>query len=97
MIQIQLQELELKKKKLQLDAADLLRKSKKDEADADLKELTIRVNAQRTGVMGRTQELAVQQQDRATAQKTQLEIARIAATNAAGSSGANKGTPTNGQ
>jgi hypothetical protein len=87
LIQIEMAKLENDKKELQIKAADLARKVKKDKDDADLKEMTIAVNAQRTGVMGRTQELQIQQRDRDTADRNRLELIKIANTNKAGSSG----------
>lgn len=77
--------------RLKIEAAELMRKRKKDIADADLKEMKIAVDAQRTGVMGRAQELEMQQRDRDAADKRYLEIVKIASTNNAGSSGDKKG------
>jgi hypothetical protein len=72
---------------LDLKAADLARKERKDIADAELKEKSIEVTALRTGVMGRAQELQLQAQDREAARKTALELAKQFRENKAGESG----------
>lgn len=72
---------------LKLKAADLMRKVKKDQSDADLKELQIAKDEQRTGVMGRTQDTNIQQRDRETAQRTFIEMQKLAQINNIGSSG----------
>jgi hypothetical protein len=77
----------IKKADLKLKAMDLMRKMKKDKDDADLKELQIAKDEQRTGVMGRTQDINVQQQDRDRAQETFIEMMKLAQTNQVGSSG----------
>lgn len=78
---------QLQQAELQLKAQDLQRKIKKDQDEADLKELKIAVDAQRTGVMGRAQELELQAQDRDRAAATFREFLKLIASNKAGSSG----------
>jgi hypothetical protein len=79
--------IQMQQKELDLKAADLARKERKDIADAELKEKSIEVNALRTGVMGRAQELQLQAQDREAARKTALELAKQFRENKAGESG----------
>lgn len=71
--------IQIQQAELQLKAKDLERKINKDEADAHLKGMKIVVDAERTGVMGRTQELSVQQRDRDSAQKLRMQIIQMAA------------------
>jgi hypothetical protein len=78
---------QLQQQELQIKAADLQRKIKKDQDDADLKEMKIAVDAQRSGVMGRAQEMQMQQRDRDTADKTFMELLKLFHQNRAGSSG----------
>lgn len=78
---------QLQQQELALKAQDLARKWKKDQDDADLKELKIAVDAQRTGVMGRAQELELQAQDRDRAATTFREFLKLISSNQAGSSG----------
>jgi hypothetical protein len=77
----------LQQEELKLKAGDLARKWKKDQDDADLKEMKIAIDAQRSGVMGRAQELQMQQRDRDTADKTFMELLKLFHANKAGSSG----------
>jgi hypothetical protein len=79
--------IQMQQKELDLKAADLARKERKDIADAELKEKSIEVTALRTGVMGRAQELQLQAQDREAARKTALELAKQFRENKAGESG----------
>lgn len=78
---------QLQQQELQIKAGDLQRKWKKDQDDADLKEAKLAIDAQRSGVMGRAQELQLQQRDRDTADKTFLALLQLFQKNKAGSSG----------
>lgn len=91
LFQLEKERLELEKKlgagELQIKAQDLMRKIKKDRDDADLKEQKIAVDAARTGVMGRANDITMQVRDRDSADQRFIEMMKIAAQNEAGSSG----------
>lgn len=72
---------------LQLKANDLQRKWKKDQDDVHIKELQLAKDAERTGVMGRSQDIAVEQRDRDTADKNFIAMMELAQNSNAGPPG----------
>jgi hypothetical protein len=79
--------LKIEMERLEIEKGELLRKWAKDKGDQDIKELKIAVDAKRTGVMGRTQELQMQSRDRDSADKSFLALLKLIQSNSAGSSG----------